>query len=347
MTLQQMLALGIGALQAAAPEALRDSLKLLPFLLAVYLVVGWLEYRLGDSIGERLRRAGAAGPLIGALCGCIPQCGFSVMGSALYARRLITLGTLLAVFIATSDEALPVILAQPQRLGVLIPLIGTKVLLALLVGFVADAIVRTRRPAPADPAPVPVHVSSDAHEHEHEHENEHDHGHEHTHEHAHETESLGHEHGCCDHHIAGECAVPARARIYTLLWHPLRHTARVFMYLFLVTLAMGMLIAAYGEERLSLFLQAHLALQPLAAAVFGLIPNCAASVIVTQLFLDGAISFGATVAGLSTGAGVGLMVLLRENPDRRNSAAIVGLLLGISIVAGLLLQYVLPHVAAR
>ena len=329
-------------------EALLDSLKLLPFLLIVYLAVGWLEYRLGDTLGERLRRAGGAGPALGALCGCIPQCGFSVMGSALYARGLITLGTLLAVFIATSDEAMPVILSHPDRFFWVLPLVGTKVLLALVVGFAVDAITHRLRavPAPPEPVPAPVHGNGEEHAHGHAHGHEHAHAHAHLPETAALVDEVQREHGCCDHHIAGECPVPGRTRLHALLWHPLRHTLRVLLYIFLVILAMGLLIETFGAARISAFLQGHALLQPVVAALFGLIPNCAASVIITQLFLSGDLTFGATISGLSTGAGVGLLVLLRENPNRRNTAVIVGLLLGISILVGMLLQFFLPWVKA-
>jgi len=309
-------------------EALRDSALLLPFLFIVYLLVAWLEYRMGDRIGDSLLRARKAGPLLGSLFGSIPQCGFSVMSSALFARRLITVGTLIAVFIATSDEAVPVILAHPdpKRMLVIFPIVGTKILIALLAGFGVDAFLRAKQAAA---------------KHAHEHEHEHDEDHKHDHEHDHEQDALAtqHEHGCCDHHIAGDCPA-GTPRLPALLWHPLRHTVRVFFFIFLVTLAMSLLIHLVGKDAFAQFTRQHVLLQPLAAAIFGLIPNCAASVVVAQLYLSGAIRFGAAIAGLSTGAGVGMLVLVKENPDRRQTLAIIGLLLAVSITAGTVLQLV-------
>jgi len=287
-------------------EAFWDSLKLIPFLLVVYVAVATLEYRYGDAIGKHILKAGKAGPLLGALFGGIPQCGFSVMGSALYARRLVTVGTLLAVFISTSDEAVPVILSRPDSIGWILPIILTKVILAIAVGYGIDLALRTKPPDP-------------------------DH---------HESDEALDSHGCCDHHIAGDCA-QERPRASTLIWHPLAHTARVFLFIFLVTLLIGFLNYRYEHVVMGrLFLQ-HSLLQPVIIALVGLIPNCAASVAITQLFLEHSITFGSAIAGLSTSAGVGLLVLLKENRNRRNTLFVLGLLLGVGIAVGLLLQ-ILP-----
>jgi len=282
-------------------DALRDSLKILPFLLGVYVLLVWLEMRFGDTVNQRILRAGAAGPLLGALFGGMPA-HFAVMGSALYARRMVSIGTLLAVFLATSDEAVPVILSHPTHVGLLVPIVLTKVTLGIIAGFTVDLVLR-RVSGPVDPPDGDLSTEV-------------------------------HEHGCCDHHIA--------ERYPRLLWHPLMHTAKVFLFIFLVTLALNYLIFRVGEDRLGTYLLQHSFWQPVAAALVGLIPNCAASVVITKLFLNHDISFGSAIAGLSAGAGVGMLVLIRENRNRLNTVKILGLLLAISIAAGLLLQLLLP-----
>ena len=357
---------------AVLEEAVRDSLKLLPFLLGAYMLVAVLEYRFGDAIGKRMLKSGKAGPLLGALFGSIPQCGFSVMGSALYARRLVTTGTLLAVFIATSDEAVPMILAQPGSIGLLLPIIAIKVVFAIVAGYGVDLVLRLARPRPAaDDQQVAeavedegVHhhaavesaaeVAGDSHHQpvtltaappEHDHDEPEAHAHEEIGEapHAHEgIDEVLREHGCCDHHIAGEC--PRKPSPWSaLLWHPLQHTAKVFVFIFLVTLALGYLAHQYEDAMSGLLLPGLL--QPVLTALVGLIPNCAASVAITQLLIEGKITFGAAMAGLTTSAGVGLLVLLKENRNLRNTLFVLVLLLAIGIAAGVLLQVLLPHFA--
>ncbi|MHB9109235.1 MAG: putative manganese transporter [Armatimonadota bacterium] len=347
-------------------EAVHDSLKLFPFLLGAYVLVAVLEYRFGDAISKHILKAGKAGPLLGALFGSIPQCGFSVMGSALYARRLVTMGTLLAVFIATSDEAVPMILSQPEKIGWLLPIIGAKVVLAIIAGYGVDLVLRLVRPRQAmddqhaaeavegeashqhTTVAAAAEVAGDTH-----HQQatltavppeEHAHDEPEVHEHE-EIDEVLREHGCCDHHIAGGC--PRKPSPWSsLLWHPLQHTAKVFIFIFLVTLALGYLAHRYEDAMSGLLLPRHLLLQPVLTALVGLIPNCAASVAITQLLIEGKITFGAAMAGLTTSAGVGLLVLLKENRSRRNTLLVLALLLAIGITAGILLQVLLPRFPA-
>ncbi len=291
-----------------ALDALIDSARMLPFLFAVYLLIEWLEYRYGLRLRSKVAHARRWGPVAGALLGCFPQCGFSVVGASLYARRLITVGTLIALFLATSDEAIPVILAQPEHIGVIVPLLMVKLPLAACTGLLLDRVLFRRQvlaphehgPAECeDPDCVTVCVN-DA--------------------------------GCCGHHVADG------KRKIELLLHPVKHTLSVFAFLFLVTLALNALIAHVGEERLGTVLLGHSILQPLLCALIGLIPNCAASVAITQLFLSGGISFGSAIAGLSAGAGLGMLVLFRENTSLADTFRIIGLLYGISAAAGVAIQ---------
>jgi hypothetical protein len=310
-------------------EALLDSLKLVPFLLVIYFGIAWLESRYEDRIQGYIRKAGKAGPLLGALFGCLPQCGFSVVGSALYTRGLITTGTLLAVFISTSDEAVPIIMAQPNRLWLILPLLGTKVALALLAGFLVDALARQPQRVEEKAVALPVPVTTGGN------------GHVHTEDHAHAEASLEPEpeaievDGCCGHHLT------EKSSTRSLLLHPLLHTGQVFLVLFLVSIGINLLVGKGGAHLGALLLHGSL-WQPVIAAFVGLIPNCGASVAITEVYLRGGISFGAVIAGLSSSAGLGLLVLVKDDHDLKDVLRILALLLGFSIAAGILIQWVLP-----
>lgn len=282
-------------------DALVDSAKMIPFLLFIYFVVGWLEYQYGAAIRAKIQRAAKSGPFLGSVFGCIPQCGFSVLASAMYTRRFITIGTLLAVYLSTSDEAIPVIMSQPKSLHWMIPLICTKVLIAILAGYGVDIALRSY----AKPiAPIDQE----------------------------ELEDLP-EHGCCEHHVAGE------SRLGELVVHPLVHTAKVFLFVLLVTLGINYLGYVYKDQLKQLLLP-HSPLQPVLTAFVGLIPNCAASVAITEVFIKGGISYGSAVSGLCASGGLGLLVLLKENHNPRDTVRVLALLVGISIAAGIVIQYV-------
>ena len=280
-------------------NSLVDSAGMIPFLLVIYFVVEWFERRFGGTIEHRLKKSAKAGPARGALFGCVPQCGFSVVAASFYSRRLITTGTLLAVILSTSDEAIPVMLAQPGRSGIVVTLLITKLIIGLIAGYLIDFFMRRRKPAEA------------AHD---------DHADEH------------HELGCCNHQLSGKTSR------WQLLKHPLIHTAKIFLFIFAVTLGINGLIAAVGQENIGRVLLRHSLLQPFLAALVGLIPNCAASVAIAEMFLKGGLSYGSAVAGLCCSGGLGLLVLLRENRDFKDTLRIVALLFFISTAAGLAIQ---------
>lgn len=282
-------------------DALIDSAKMVPLLLVVYVAIEALEYRWGGKIRERIAGAGWYGPLLGTAFGLLPQCGFSVVGAALYAQGLVSIGTLLAIFLATSDEAIPVILAQPESIPVLVPLLLGKIVIALVGGYGVDLLLASRRFAPRLC------------------------GHDHVH---------GEQFGCCHHDVAGG------RRKRDLLLHPLRHTATVFLFVFVTSLVLGLTISSVGEENVGRFLLKGSFLQPAVVALVGLIPNCAASVVITQTFLDGGIGFGAAMAGLATSGGLGLLVLFRESRCWSDILRVIGFLYAISVVAGLAIQSV-------
>lgn len=296
-----------------------DTARLIPFLFVVYVLIELIEAKLGRRMGTAMERAGKAGPLVGALLGVIPQCGFSVVGTALYTQRLATIGTLFAIYIATSDEAIPILLSNPDSMGALLPLIGTKLVCAIVVGYAIDLAFHHRN-AKVLAHEVAVETGSD------------DPGHDHG--------TVLDEKGCCGHEPAGHDEhehLTAR----TLLLHPLIHTLKISVFILAVSFAIAMAFELVGQQTIAAWLSDKRALQPVLAALVGLIPNCAASVAITQFYVDGVVTFGAAIAGLSASGGLGLLVLLQEEHRKREVFAIAGGLFAISVVIGLIVQ-VLP-----
>jgi hypothetical protein len=280
-------------------DALIDSAKMIPFLLVIYFVVEWFERKFGNTLEHRLEKTAKAGPVLGALFGCVPQCGFSVVAASLYSRRIITLGTLLAVILSTSDEAIPVLLSQPDQAGRVGILLIVKLIIGIVAGVLVDFLLRKRKSAA-----VPAGTANEAPQ----------------------------EIGCCKHHLSGPVSR------WQLLKHPLIHTTKIFVFIFAITLSLNGLMAWVGEEKLGDLLLRHSLFQPFLAALVGLIPNCAASVALAGLFLKGGLSFGSTVSGLCCSGGLGLLVLFRENRNVKDTLRIVGLLVVISTAAGLAIQ---------
>lgn len=270
-------------------DAAFDCLKMLPFLFAAFLLIEMIEHYSTDFTTKVLQRVGKAGPIVGAVVGCVPQCGFSVMASNLYAGGVISLGTLLAVFLATSDEAAIIIMGYPEHIGKLMEILLVKVIVAIIAGYFADLFLKKYIVTPK--------TNSD----------------------------LCHHCGC--HEEKAGVLMPA--------W---RHTVKIFVYLFVFTVALNFTIEFFGVEKISTLLLGDTVFQPVVAALIGLIPNCAASVILTQLYLNGAISFASVISGLCTGAGVGLFVLFKMNRHKWENLKIVGLLLAVAIGVGILLE---------
>jgi len=278
-------------------DAVMDTLYLIPFLLVTYLVMEWIEHRAGDKTQHAIKKSGTAGPLIGSLIGVVPQCGFSATASTLYAGRVITLGTLFAVYLSTSDEMLPIFIAEQVPINTMLLILGSKVAIGMVFGFAIDAAMRSMHREPSSPQ---IHELC-----------EHDH---------------------C--HCEGEEGEGAGAIVKSAVIH----TLQVTLFVFLVSLALNIVLEAVGEDALAAFLSANGVLAVIGAGVFGLIPNCAASVTIAQLYVNGVLSPGAMMAGLLSAAGVGLLVLLRSNrPARQNVFIIIGLA-GIGILCGLIID---------
>ena len=275
-------------------EVLLDSLKMLPLLFAVYALIEFLEHKNNNSSYHILMKQRKAGPLIGAVFGCIPQCGFSVIASDLYSRKAISIGTLLAVFLSTSDEAVPILITNPSFLPDALKILAIKLVIATVVGYCADLFVKS------------------------------DKGHE-----CEKKEHHTHFHGNCE-----SCE-------HGILKSALIHSVKIFVFIFLVSLALEFVMEnAVGDDALEFF-AVHKILQPFITALVGLIPNCAASVILTQCYIAGKISLGALIGGLSTGAGVGLVMLFKFNKKVMQNLAILGALYLTGVFSGIILQMIL------
>ena len=279
-----------------------DTLELVPLLFVTYLAMEAIEHSASAHVRAAVERSGKAGPVVGALLGALPQCGFSAMAATLYAGRVVTVGTLVAVVLSTSDEMVPVFLAHQEPLGRLAAIMGVKVVVGVVVGLVVDAVLRAR------------HRDGDGHVHIHELcEREHCHCDDGDHDHGH-----GHGHGR-----------------WAILRSALVHTVQVTFFIFVVTFVFGLLIELVGQDALGALLANHPVRATFLAALVGLIPNCGASVAITELYLDGVLSAGPMLAGLLASGGVGLLVLWRTNADVRQNAAITAFVYVVAVVIGL------------
>lgn len=352
-------------------DAGKDTLSLVPFLLVTYLALETLEHVAGDRVNGAIKRAGAAGPVVGSLLGIVPQCGFSAMAATLYAGRVVTLGTLVAVFLSTSDEMLPLLLAEQVPVQTMAMLLASKALIALVTGFIVDAAIRgLRRNARAHAAirrtvlgtaanPAHVNCAHDDHtggdiidevaeagvsadhihelcerdhcgcddedEHERDHGHSHDHGHtgEHEHHHGH-----GHDHG---HSHEG-------TPVLSIIRSAISHTVQVSVFIFLVTLILVAVLETFGESAIEQFLRGNETLAVLGSALVGLIPNCSASVVITQLYLEGALQLAPMLAGTLISAGVGYLVLFRTNRSARENVMFLAMMYVIGAGWGLVLS---------
>ncbi|WP_195919957.1 putative manganese transporter [Collinsella aerofaciens] len=349
-------------------DAGKDTLSLAPFLLVTYLALETLEHVAGDRVNGAIKRAGAAGPVAGSLLGIVPQCGFSAMAATLYAGRVVTLGTLVAVFLSTSDEMLPLLLAEQVPVQTMAMLLASKALIALVTGFIVDAAIRgLRRNARAHAAirrtvlgtaanPVHVNCAHDDHtggdiidevveagvsaDHIHElcerdhcgcDEDEDEHGHDHSHDHGHADEHERHH----DHSHSHE-----GAPIVSIIRSAISHTVQVSVFIFLVTLILVAALETFGESAIEQFLRGNETLAVLGSALVGLIPNCSASVVITQLYLEGALQLAPMLAGTLISAGVGYLVLFRTNRSARENVVFLVMMYVIGAGWGLILSAV-------
>lgn len=269
-------------------DALLDTAKLLPFLFLTYLAMEYLEHKAGQKAESLVKKAGGFGPVIGGALGIVPQCGFSAAASNLYAGRVISLGTLIAIYLSTSDEMLPILISEKASVVLIAELLLAKAVIGMIVGLIIDFLMRRKG----------------------------------VQEHEHIHEICEHEHCHCEKGI---------------LRSALSHTVQIAFFVLLITFALNLILFFVGEDALANLILNRPVLGPILAGLVGLIPNCAGSVVITQLYLEGVISIGAAMAGLLTGSGVGLLVLFRVNHDRKENLRILGLLYSIGVLVGIVM----------
>lgn len=289
----------------ALEHSLLDTLKMLPFLAVAFLILEYTEAKLEEKSSAVIQKAGRLGPIAGGLLGLVPQCGFSVIGSNFYAKRIITLGTLIAIYLSTSDEALLVMLTKPERIVDILLVMAIKLAVAIFAGYIIDLVIRKRA------------TNSEECHHCHHHDDS-----------CEDEELIGEEH-CCSHTDWG-----------AIIKCTLKRTASVFAFLYIASFLLAYIIELIGEARLQEIMLTESPLQPLLTALIGLIPNCAPSVILSELYIEGAISMGSVISGLCTGAGVGLLVLFRVNRGFKQNLGITALLYCIGALTGVLVQLI-------
>ena len=284
-------------------DAAIDSLKILPFLFVTYIVMEYVEHRMEETSKDAIRKSGKMGPLFGALCGIVPQCGFSAAASNLYAGRVITIGTLIAVYLSTSDEMLPILISEHVPVVTMIKILGLKFFIALIMGFCVDLIFAHSMHMRAYAERVP------------------------------EDEAF---------FIKKICESEQCKCNDGILKSAIKHTFHIILFLMLISFTLNVVLTAVGEESLYNFILNKPVIGVLLSGVIGLIPNCAASVIITDLYLKGLMSLGAMMSGLLVGAGVGLVVLWRVNSSFKDTLKVIGILYVCGISAGLLVE--LTHI---
>ena len=293
-----------------------DTAKLIPIFFIVYLLIEYLEYKNIFAFEKSKLLKGKDSPVMGSLFGSVPQCGFSVISSELYAKRKISIGALIAVFVATSDEAFPIMIANYQSIPALIVLILVKIILGCIIGYLAmilyGILFKNKQHNSHQ------HIESDHHESE-----DHDHD-------EHDSEKEEHIHACCHHDLIDS----------KFDWkHPVVHCLKISLYIFVFNLIFGAFVEIIGEDNLVAFLASSSIFQPLFALIIGFIPNCASSVVLTELFLMNSLSFGAIVAGLCANAGLGLIVLLKENKNKKENLFIILTIAIPSLIFGYALHF--------
>ena len=285
-------------------DAVSDTWRLVPFLFLTYLVMEYLEHKTQDTARQMIRRAGKLGPLIGGITGVFPQCGFSAAASSLYAGGVISVGTLMAVFLSTSDEMLPIFISEAVDIQIILKILGVKIAIGAVSGFILDILWKAGS-----------RKRKEYNEHRH------------IHREHHEKDI----HDLCEHE---HC----HCEEGSILKSAVIHSLQITMFIFLVTLVIGFLVEILGEDQIGSIIGSQPVLGVLLAGLVGMIPNCAGSVIITQMYLGGILGTGQMLAGLLAGAGVGILVLCRTNRGAKENLGFIVLFYVISICWGILFE---------
>ena len=274
-------------------DTLIDAIKLLPFLFITYLLMEYIEHKMKHKSKETIQKSGKLGPFFGSLLGIFPQCGFSVSATNLYAGRVITLGTLIAVYLSTSDEMLPIFISEAVSPVVILKILAIKLVIGMIAGFIIDLVINVLAKNKREEKENIEHVCEE--------------------EHCHCNEN-------------------------GILKSSIHHTLNIFAYIIVISFIINTIVHFVGEEAIANLLLNKPIIGPLVSALIGLIPNCAASVIITNMYLQKVISFGSMMAGLLTGAGIGLAVLFKTNNEIKENMKIVVLLYSIGVIVGIVID---------
>ena len=269
-------------------ESLLDGIKLIPFLFIAFLILELLEHKLSGKNKKIIEKSGKFGPIIGSMLGAFPQCGFSVAATNFYATRIITLGTLISIYLSTSDEMLPLLISEGVDIKLIIKVLGIKILIGMISGFIIDLIFRKKE--------------------------------------------KNHIHDFCEEE---HCNCKNGVLISTI-----KHTLNITLFIIIISFILNTIIYYVGEDTLGNLIFRKKVLGPILSSLIGLIPNCASSVVITQLYLGNVISFGAMMSGLLTGSGVAILVLFKVNKNLKENLKILGLVYIIGVISGIIIELI-------
>ncbi len=271
-------------------DTIIDSLKLIPFLLVAFLIIELLEHKLNNKTKNIITKSKKIGPIIGSLLGVIPQCGFSVMATNLYITRIITLGTLISIYLSTSDEMLIIMISEKVEISLILKILLIKIFFGIVYGLIIDKIINKKKKDKET-----------------------------------NYELCDEEHCDCNHSI---------------LLSAIKHTLHITLFIFIITLIINTIFTLLGDNYLSKILLNNSILSPFITSLIGLIPNCAASVILTELYLNSTISLGALIGGLLTSSGSSLLVLIKNNKNKKENLSIILLLYTLGVLSGIIIELI-------
>ena len=272
-------------------DTIVDSLKILPFLFITFLVLEYLEHKMSKKTEKAVKKAGKLGPLLGGIVGAFPQCGFSVAATNLYATRVISLGTLIAIYLSTSDEMLPILLSENVSVVVIFKFIFIKIIVGIIFGFIIDFILRKRK-----------------------------------------VEDVNIKGLCEDEHC--------HCYEHSILKSAIKHTLNIAFFIFIISFILNIAFSYLGEELISKIFMKNSILGPFLASLIGLIPNCGASVVLTELYLNNTISFASSIAGLLSSSGVGILLLFKVNKNIKENIFILLTIYFIGVFTGLIINII-------
>lgn len=271
-------------------DTIIDSLKLIPFLLVAFLIIELLEHKLNNKTKNIITKSKKVGPIIGSLLGVIPQCGFSVMATNLYITRIITLGTLISIYLSTSDEMLIIMISEKVEISLILKILLIKIFFGIIYGLIIDKIINKNKKDKET-----------------------------------NYELCDEEHCDCNHSI---------------LLSAIKHTLHITLFIFIITLIINTIFTLLGDNYLSKILLNNSTLSSFITSLIGLIPNCAASVILTELYLNSTISLGALIGGLLTSSGSSLLVLIKNNKNKKENLSIILLLYALGVLSGIIIELI-------